>query len=433
MDAVNNCRSHQSYYTALSRTATAAGTLLLPSIGNKKLLPIDANKIQGGCSGWLRQEFRELELLDEITLQQYEGALPVDIAGDTRYELIESFRSYSDIDPFDPTDATELGEWAKVHILHRLSRAIVQQDTAPPIQAGVCRAQPLPQPAPLAKGNVTSGANRIFTPMKSAAKHKARSSDTNSGPHAPHTGPEAVNHSSDVIGCRWSNNSCAFDATIFILYNLWNSGPARCSRAFELFGNCWMAMLASSFSKFADNKYTLEEVRDFFRRRLNRDMGNMFAFGNKTSVEALLMQWTKGNAEFTEVIYQCADGHIRSCTTHFCAVIEPGSTADIQERNLPYRPPIIGFPVSFTRTVSDPTITTTVGGEKVPYRLGGIIYFGERHYMARFVDNNLEVWYNDGIVLGRRAVLEGKLVDIDLTTDRAGKSRDQFIYIRADL
>ncbi|KAK0503724.1 hypothetical protein EDD18DRAFT_1055579, partial [Armillaria luteobubalina] len=64
------------------------------------------------------------------------------------------------------------------------------------------------------------------------------------------------------------------------------------------------------------------------------------------------------------------------------------------------------------------------------YRLGGIIYFGERHYTARFIDSNLDVWYNDGIVLGRRAVLEGRLADIDLTTDRAGKSRDQFIYVR---
>ncbi|KAK0493391.1 hypothetical protein EDD18DRAFT_1333771 [Armillaria luteobubalina] len=301
--------------------------------------------------------------------------------------------------------------------------------------------------------------------MKPAVKRKARSSDMNSMPHAPPNGPEAANHNSDVVGCRWSNNSCAFDATLFILYNLWNSGPARCSHAFESFGNSWMVMLASAFSKFADNKHTLEEVRDFFRHRLNRDVGNMFAFGNETSVEALLMQWTKGSAEFVEVTYQCGGGHICSHTTHFCAVIEPGSTGTLQWTTLQQfitnnecmpltdnesmciqcgqqtfrketyliAPPIIGFPVSFTRTVSDSTISITVVGEKVPYRLGGIVYFGERHYTAQYIDTNLDVWYNDGIALRRRALLEGRLVDIDLMTDHARKARDQFIYICADL
>ncbi|PBK59896.1 hypothetical protein ARMSODRAFT_898713, partial [Armillaria solidipes] len=52
---LNNCRSHQSYYTALSRTATAAGTLILPVPGNTKSSPINHSKIQGGCSRFLRQ------------------------------------------------------------------------------------------------------------------------------------------------------------------------------------------------------------------------------------------------------------------------------------------------------------------------------------------------------------------------------------------
>ncbi|KAK0207529.1 hypothetical protein IW262DRAFT_1450838 [Armillaria fumosa] len=43
---LNNCCMHQSYYTTLSRTATAAGTLILPAIK-------DSTKIQGNCSGRL--------------------------------------------------------------------------------------------------------------------------------------------------------------------------------------------------------------------------------------------------------------------------------------------------------------------------------------------------------------------------------------------
>ncbi|KAF9465626.1 hypothetical protein BDZ94DRAFT_1159791, partial [Collybia nuda] len=46
---LNNSKSHHSYYTALSRSASANGTLILQGF--------DASKIMGGASGALRQEF----------------------------------------------------------------------------------------------------------------------------------------------------------------------------------------------------------------------------------------------------------------------------------------------------------------------------------------------------------------------------------------
>src|ERR1700677_277023 len=51
--------THQSYYTCLSQSATAGGTLIIQSL--------QTSVITGRCSGWLRQEFCDLELLDEIT------------------------------------------------------------------------------------------------------------------------------------------------------------------------------------------------------------------------------------------------------------------------------------------------------------------------------------------------------------------------------
>jgi hypothetical protein len=81
---LNNLSSHQGYYTALSRSVTASGTLILQGF--------DARKITGGCSGGLRQEFRELEILDEITSITYAGKLPVTVCGDTRNFLIQAFR-----------------------------------------------------------------------------------------------------------------------------------------------------------------------------------------------------------------------------------------------------------------------------------------------------------------------------------------------------
>jgi hypothetical protein len=71
---LNNLQTHQSYYTALSRSASAEGTLILQGF--------DPRKITGRCSGALRQEFRELEILDEITRLRYEGKLSIKVYGD---------------------------------------------------------------------------------------------------------------------------------------------------------------------------------------------------------------------------------------------------------------------------------------------------------------------------------------------------------------
>ena len=84
---LSQARSHQSYYTALSRSATAAGTLILNSI--------HPTKITGGASGALRQEFCELELLDNITTLRFNDRLPINIAmADHRNDLIDLFRKW---------------------------------------------------------------------------------------------------------------------------------------------------------------------------------------------------------------------------------------------------------------------------------------------------------------------------------------------------
>ena len=48
----------------------------------------------GGASGALRQEFWELELLDDIRCLRYIGKLPSCVFGDRRNTLIGSFREW---------------------------------------------------------------------------------------------------------------------------------------------------------------------------------------------------------------------------------------------------------------------------------------------------------------------------------------------------
>ena len=70
---LQHSKNHQSYYTCLSHSASASGTLIIQSL--------QPSVITGGCSGWLRQEFRDLELLDEITRLQFISQLVPEIDG----------------------------------------------------------------------------------------------------------------------------------------------------------------------------------------------------------------------------------------------------------------------------------------------------------------------------------------------------------------
>jgi len=91
---LSNCQSHQSYYTCLSRSATSSGTVIVQSFSPQL--------ITCGASGYLRQEFRELELLDEITKLRYEGKLPDHIQGNFGNPLIRACQKWKGIDYVPP-------------------------------------------------------------------------------------------------------------------------------------------------------------------------------------------------------------------------------------------------------------------------------------------------------------------------------------------
>ena len=81
---LNSCRDHLSYYTALSRSSTAEGTIIIQGF--------NPNKITCGAPGYLRQEFRELELMDEITRLRFEDKISSSINGNLRNALIRQYQ-----------------------------------------------------------------------------------------------------------------------------------------------------------------------------------------------------------------------------------------------------------------------------------------------------------------------------------------------------
>jgi hypothetical protein len=84
---LNNCKDHRAIYVALSRGTSVANTAIVQGFSDAK--------ITSGLSGYLRQEFRELELLDEITRLRAEKKLPLEVCGIYRGQLISSYRRWN--------------------------------------------------------------------------------------------------------------------------------------------------------------------------------------------------------------------------------------------------------------------------------------------------------------------------------------------------
>src|ERR1700735_1814290 len=82
---LSNCRNHQSYYTCLSRSATATGTIIVQSFSPQMII--------SGATGYLREEFCELEILDEITKMRYKDTFPAKVQDSVKNSLIQSFQN----------------------------------------------------------------------------------------------------------------------------------------------------------------------------------------------------------------------------------------------------------------------------------------------------------------------------------------------------
>ncbi|PBK63104.1 hypothetical protein ARMSODRAFT_1024394 [Armillaria solidipes] len=269
--------------------------------------------------------------------------------------------------------------------------------------------------------SVPATSKRVFTPMKPPEKRKGRTSETfdlkqstvdkriavsrkaepvlgsNHVPLQPVTQPYRP------VGCRWSNNSCAFNATIFVLYNMWCAAPPEYKDALANFDNPWLRVMTTSFKKFIDGHYTLEEVRDYLRRGLHREFPNIFTFGTNTKgLEPLqrshiyAITGTSTYSHPKNAALSSLGGSRRGMLQQFLDVckerpISPSvsscavcGSAVVEGYRYMYAPPMLGVTVAFTETPPDDTIRIVIDNTVVVYRLAGIVYYGNCHFTARF-------------------------------------------------
>ena len=329
---LNSCRSHQSYYTALSRSSTAAGTIIIEGF--------DPNVITKGCNGYLRQEFRELEILNDITKLQFEGELPENIKGVFRNELIHKYQKWkgtlyvpdntdellhwSKHDPMDLVPIYKETKWQLIEKEKKLKNPVNNNKKSVTNFVGAKGSKPitinhnvnkdeqvLPGPSIINTTSKKHKLNDVDSPTifkKQKTIHiidekqinKKRKLDTinSTSPINKKIKTKYISKSPMPHGIRWDadNYSCSYDAFFSILYNIWLDNENKWSEIFNSINKTYLALLAIGFTYVKEDKMSLEDARDLVRTSLNEDYPNNFPMGRMgASVGELASTMLKSN------------------------------------------------------------------------------------------------------------------------------------------
>lgn len=468
---LNNCGSHQSYYTCLSRSASADGTIIVQGF--------DPKMITGGASGYLRQEFRELELLDEITKLKYENILPDHVVGDRRNTIIREFQQWKGTE-YVPECVHPALKWNQRDPLHMLevvcdspwqmiknnkinknrdkktnisdNLGFVSAKGSIPIDIDLRNQKRKwdgddPQRLPKRKCISTLVPNQ---------KRKLYLDDDTERPIKRIKKNETSYIRNELSECPqgfiWDdeNYSCAYDSILTILLAIWSEEPSEWKARFKDM-NRVMNVLSSGFNRADNRQDTLESARDKIRHLLHQRKPDTFPYGQVgTQISELTEQLLRSDDIIASSWIRCVDcgdksdlrNDLQTCVIQCPPRVYYDSTAACLKKQLKYRytrkrctwcngemdvithfdsiPKILAFSIWDPSLRVSKTVSFGDGDSIVEFHLKGIIYFGNFHYTAR-VCKNEHVWFNDGMNTGRNSTYEdllSKFTDVELSTCR---------------
>jgi hypothetical protein len=296
---LNSCRSHQSYYTCLSRSSSAAGTIIIQGF--------DPSKITTGCSGYLRQEFREHEILDDITRLRYEGCLPGHVQGVLRNPLIRAYQKWKGTSyvpektdtllKWSPSDPMELLPVVTDTSWQIIGRKKVKESEQNPVtsfvpakgsKATILRKHALDQASSSCPKRQRVDASSDNTDPKDSRKPTTTLRKHTLDQGSPSASKKQKTHisSDDTIlpsplGLQWDENnySCAYDSFFGILYQVWASNSEKWTENFRQINEQYLGLLASGFQQVLHGGTSLELARDEVRQVLHNTYPDMFPMG----------------------------------------------------------------------------------------------------------------------------------------------------------
>ncbi|KAF6765469.1 hypothetical protein DFP72DRAFT_798033 [Ephemerocybe angulata] len=425
VDLADNSRYH-GMYTSLSRGTSAEGTVILGTFDD------NIYKITQGLSkaGFLRQEFRELNLLDEITRLRYEDKLPKHVNADLRYPLIQAYMEWK-----KNTDMIE--QWhaeLKVTSYDELIPQEAVDDTEYLWKSEVMSKQPLEQ----RKKRMQDIEDQVKISKTMGKKMKSQDSTTQSISDQPR-------------GVLWDSvdYSCGYDSLLVILFSIWKDNALFWGRKWRSHGG-YISQISAGFAKVLTNQSTIEEVRNALRsdlrqkhperfphgsagiyisdlipkvipdielghstiecpncRKHSTRLANNFALSAFTVINANQYRKSKiGDQYSIEDALYTAKGDIRQK----CA---PCKTNYVRQLTVDTQTDLICFGIDDTHLKIKPLIHLPAGNSHNTYRLKGLIYGGGQHFTSRIVDNHGQVFYADGLQNGRECIFERTLMASD--------------------
>ncbi len=420
---LNSCYSHMSYYTALSRSASAAGTIILQGW--------DPKVITQGCSGYLRQEFREQELLDEITRLRYEGRFPEHIQDSLRNPLLFQFQEWKGVN-YVPAKTDVSLKWSDNDplILSTVPGSHWQLVGRSPNKKGIAQ--------------LTDKLASNFVPAKGTKSLPSLKHTLNEPTALPFKKQKMEQSDSDgeddvPCGLVWdaNNYSCAYDSLFVILYDIWIQDPRSWSRKFNAIGNEYLTALVEGFKMTFKGTLSLENVRDMIRTQLHDHDPVRFPMGQVgTSVNHLASTILRVNDPVASSQLLCLScdyegpeiddslGYVlhgdQSClnsTSMWVSNIGHGQNGHCPEcqsaltNSISYHSPphllIMEYPRQDIKTSHKIHVDTRTGSACLYLR--GIAYFGQFHFTSRVVSVDGDIWYHDGMTTGDACDRDGHL------------------------
>jgi hypothetical protein len=411
--------TYQSIYTALSRGSTSNGTVLL-----RELNP---THVQGGLKlkhGDLFREMQQLELLDDITTQQYEGRLPPEVKGLLRGDLIESFLKIMGQN-YIPSSVDKCLNWAVS------SKAAIST------------------PSSYSNWKVVDVSNRRTMESNnqvSSSQAKKRKAEEK----------EQINHplkrmclpvSPPTQGFSWRNNSCAFDSVLIILRNCytqtrtlwdrfikgqnhhltyidwcfgdanqtaesWNYARDKVRQYLvEVGGTCHLSLTGySSTQRIAELLCVVEELSTSELKLCPECQTALIVQTN--GIEFVIAQPSRSDTFQARWDEWFSSPHNMHCAS--CQRIQP-----IQHIKYVHSPPgLISFniyqvPLSWTTEI----LLVDSTGAPHPYNLSGIVYYNGDHFTSRIREANGNTWYIDNLKCSQQehSPSDFSFVDFDST------------------
>ncbi|KAJ3773255.1 hypothetical protein FB446DRAFT_642021 [Lentinula raphanica] len=439
---LNTLTDHHAWYTALSRSRSAEKTLILQGF--------DSSKVTGGASGALRREYRELELLDEITKLRFNNLLPSSVCGSTRKLLIETFLQWKGSEHL-PSHVHSSIKWSKS------DPYVLQQELLPSwTTMDKKKFQEFKQNSNFSSH---SKSGSFQHPLGNSSLITSYFKQKKSGNIQLHRTSSFVEVAHIPVTTIWSDNSCAFDAVFPILYQSWIENVS-------LLYDCYSVLpsVIENFEKVQSNTMSMNEARDSYRLSLAMRNPRRFTFGSYCAVTEVLEDLLHTCTPFIKCSLWCEQNHrprrqpasVRHCNIPEMRDVAPISTGQwlhdnspvtwsnvchvcngivIKEYDIQYAPPFIVFPCDAlpNMQITENVSMRTQAEVSVTYLLKGIIYYSSirQHFISRIITAQGLVYQHDGMMNGGEPVLEyTSLHGVDLNVCQAARLTS-VIYRRA--